>query len=216
MLLLPLGSSAGYKVQGVQEDRGVKAPAFSFPDLPPLEGHIFFLVTPSGKDGVYFRDAIGDLLHMSTWVAGVFATSEKGQSHMHYLVALPASCVQWLSKHRTIFRSGRYIPCVTYSRDTGEGCDLSFSEITNVDGLKKYLEGPRNNAKFVNLLDPSPRAVWQLFPDNRLEERQEGLKSIESDACRHVLHGLMIYFISPKTLNNQKNNQIETAFFDTS
>ena len=176
MLLLPLGSSAGYKVQGVDKSRGVKTPALSFPELPPLQNHIFFFVTPSGDDGIYFNDAIGDLLHMSTWFTAVFAKSEQEQLHMHYIVALPSSCQQWLSKHPTIFRSGRRIPCVTYSRGTGEGCNLSFSQITNVGGLKSYLEGPRNRAIFTTVLDPSPRTVWKPLPGNRQEEQQRDKK----------------------------------------
>lgn|GEM_PF-2601271 len=172
MLLLPLGSSAGYKVQGVDKSRGIKTSAFSFPELPPLPDHLFYLVTPSGSDGIYFKDAIGDLLDMSTWFTAVFAVSENGQPHMHYIIALPSSCQEWLSKHPTIFRSGRKIPHVTYSRDTGEGCSLSFSQITNVDGLREYLEGPKNNARFVVLLDPSPRTVWKPLPDNRQWKEQ--------------------------------------------
>lgn len=174
----PLGSSAGYKVQGVGKGRGVKTPAFSYspvaypdlgkmPDSPALPGHSFFFVTPSGDESA-FEVATGDLLDMSTWFVAVYATSEKGQRHMHYLISMPSENKTWLSRHPTIFRSGRHIPCVKYTSLSGS-CSMSFSEITNLGGLKKYLEGPRNRSKFVVL---SPRAVWQPNPAIRQEEQQ--------------------------------------------
>lgn len=192
MLLSPLGSTAGYKVQGVGKSRGIKTPALSvagvanldcstLPDFPPLPGHSFYLVTPSGHNGLFFQDAIGDLLYLASWFVAVCAESEKGQQHMHYVVALPAANEAWLSRHPKIFRSGRRIPCVTYSRGSGTGCSLSFSKITNIDGLKKYLEGPRNRAKFVTVRDPSPRAVWQPFASIRQEERQRDKKEDTKD-----------------------------------
>ena len=201
MLLSPLGSAAGYKVQGVGKGRGVKPPALSLsgienldystlPDFPPLPGHSFYLVTPSGHDGLFFHDAIGDLLHIASWLVAVFAQSEKGQRHMHYVVALPDANDSWLSRHPKIFRSGRRIPCVTYSRGSGNGCSLSFSKITNLVGLKSYLEGPRNRAKFVTVLDPSPRAVWQPFAGIRHEERPEDkkddTKDVSFDSSTHI------------------------------
>jgi hypothetical protein len=190
--LSPLGSATGYKVQGVGKSRGAKTPALSFPGVatpgysalpafPLLPGHSFYLVTPSGGDSLLLHDAIGDLLHIASWFVAVCARSEKGQRHMHYVVALPAVNDAWLSRHPKIFRSGRRIPCVTYSRGSGTGCSLSFSKITNVSGLKNYLEGPRNRAKFVTVLNPSPRAVWKPFAGIRQEERQEDKKVDNKD-----------------------------------
>jgi hypothetical protein len=199
VLLSPLGSSAGYKVQGVGKGRGVKPPALSFsrnanldsaklPELPILPSCTFYLVTPSGDDGLSFQDAIGDLLEMSTWFVAVFATPEKKQLHMHYLVALPSHNDFWLSQHPTIFRSGRRIPCVTYARGSGAGCSLSFAKITNLGGLKGYLEGPKNRGIFITLLDPSPRTVWQPFPNIRQEvcpHRQESNRKDTNDgSCK--------------------------------
>ena len=181
MLFPPLGSTAGYKVQGVAGSRGSQSSAFSvpgpascnfehFPSLPQLPGHVLYFVTPAYNDGDSFRDAINDLLSFSTWFTTVHATSPNGTPHFHYIVAFPEHHESWLAHHPTIFRSGRHIPCVKYSRtNKSMACSLSFSKITNPAGLRGYLEGPRNRAKFVTILNPSPRAVWRPNRENSLE-----------------------------------------------
>ena len=134
-------------------------------ELPILPGHVLYLVTPSGELGRFFPVAIGDLLELSSWFVAAFAVSEKGKRHMHYLVAMEKSNERWLRRHPTIIRSGRRIPCVNYSLNDEDSCLLSFSKVTNVDGLRRYLEGPKNRAVFISFLDLSPRAVGYHNPD---------------------------------------------------
>ena len=170
MLLPTLDNTNGWFSQrGWLKSRGHSAPApsvsgpTSFPSLPDLPGHTFYMVTPGGRD---VRDAVADLFSLSSWFVAAYSTSEAGVSHLHYLVALPQRHDDWISKHPTIRSRFRRLPCVQYL--TGY---LVFSKITDVDGLREYLTGPRNSAKFFEFLNVkkisvtfSARAIWDPIP----------------------------------------------------
>ena len=144
----------------------------SFPSLPDLPDHSFYMVTPGGSD---IRDAVADLLSLSSWFVAACSTSEAGVSHVHYLVALPEQHDDWISRHRTIRSRFRRLPCVQYL--TGY---LVFSKITDTAGLRDYLTGPRNSARFFEILNAKKisvtfsthartathprRAIWDPIP----------------------------------------------------
>lgn len=130
------------------------------------------MVTPGGQD---IRDAVADLLSLSSWFVAAYSTSEAGVEHLHYLVALPSHHEDWISKHETIQSRFRHLPCVQYL--TGY---LVFSKITDLSGLCAYLTGSRNSAKFFEFLNAKKisitfsthdrattrprRAIWDPIP----------------------------------------------------
>ena len=164
MPLRSLGSTKGCSLQAVVKGRGSVSPALSFSGLtsfrdlkiPSLSGHFLAMVTFGGSQGVSRKDAIDDIKSVASWFAEIACVTPAGRLHVHHIGLFPNSCLDWLKKQPVIYRGGRSLPRIVYSRgETVEPCDAVFSIQFNEDGPRQYLAGHENQASSAVILKAS-------------------------------------------------------------